>query len=181
MTDPVKCDDSVPPIWEMLAKIGEAAPAGAFPDSPNAESNRLLALDIARLEGKLEAFSSAMIQCTKSSSRGRGYKRKSEEIFTSIAILHLNDLQELAKIKKWWLTPKIGEAALPSAFPGNAATEYEAKLARLGSVLLANLISQQRFDEPHIEWLDFMNFATEFGLAVEHPTRDDDLCWNRVF
>lgn len=60
-------------------------------------------------------------------------------------------------------------------------TEYEAKLVLLGSALLANLISQQKFWEPHIEWLDFMNIAAECGLVVEHPTRDDDLCWNRVF
>ena len=59
-------------------------------------------------------------------------------------------------------------------------TEHEEKLVLLGSTLLANLISQQRFDEPHIEWLDFMNIATEYRLAVEHPTRDEDLCWSMV-
>ena len=36
MIPPFKYDDSVPPIWETLSKIGENAPIGAFPDSPNA-------------------------------------------------------------------------------------------------------------------------------------------------
>ena len=60
-------------------------------------------------------------------------------------------------------------------------TDYEEKLVLLGSTLLTNLILQQRFDDPHIEWLDFMNIATEYGLAAEHPTRDEDICWSKVF
>lgn len=77
----------------------------------------------------------------------------------------------------WETLSEIGENA---KFPDSPTAENE-KLALLGATLLANLISQQKFEEPHIEWLDFMNFATEYGLAVEHQTRDNDFCWNRVY
>ena len=78
----------------------------------------------------------------------------------------------------WQTLAAIGESAPPDSFPDTTENE---KLALLGATLLANLISQQKFEEPHIEWLDFMNFATEYGLAVKHQTRDDDICWNKVY
>ena len=58
-------------------------------------------------------------------------------------------------------------------------SESEAAFALLGKRLLSNLLYQQQFEDPCIDWLDFMTFAKEFGLVSE-SIKDDDLFFTKT-
>ena len=86
-------------------------------------------MDLARLQGRLEAFAMAMTECSKPTRHEDGSMggRDCREIHTAIDILHLDTLRQMktANVELRGAEP-ASSAERPSQAPGSAAADNEA-------------------------------------------------------